>query len=130
MTATTSRTNGPTPLMVTSIVLLVAGLVVGFLGVRAAVGSYEREQGLKEYSSVYHRAEFVAEVGSRADRAARKLCSCDDERVSLFRETEDAFLRMDVDRYNALVARQNRLATRVNALAVELGSLVQSLDQA
>ena len=70
------------------------------------------------------------EVGARADRAARKLYSSDDERVSIFRETEDAFLRMDVDRYNALVARQNRLATRVNALAVELGSLVQSLDQA
>lgn len=123
------RTNGPTPLMVISTVLLVAGLVVGFFGVRAAVSSYQREQGLKEYSSVLHRAEFVREIGAKADRVAQRLCVCDDRRVSMFRAQMKAFLAGDVGSYNDVVTKQNRLATRANALAVQLGSLVQALDE-
>jgi len=115
------------PMMITSLVVLVAGLVIGFLGVGSAVSSYQREQGLKEYSQAFTRGTYVSEVGVKAGEAASKLASFDDQRTEVFRDAMRAFLGSNVARYNDLVNKQNALARKGNGLMAELSMLVDAL---
>lgn len=114
-------------LKIASLVILAAGAIVAALGVRTAVGSYQREQGLKEYAAVLARADLVTDVGTRAEEAGADLCGCDEERGSLFREAIEAYEAADPGRYNDLVSRQNELAAQANALGSELAALRNQL---
>jgi hypothetical protein len=116
--------------MVIAIASLAVGVIVGFLGIRGAVASYQREQGLEQYRETNVSASSVGKIGARAEEVARKLSSLDEERATVFRKAERAFLAGDLGRYNQVVQRQNALATKANVLLMELDGLVDGLPAA
>ncbi|MEZ5143361.1 MAG: hypothetical protein R2726_12710 [Acidimicrobiales bacterium] len=112
------------------LVVLVAGLVVAVLGVRAAVASYQRDQDISGYAEASTKGHYTAKVGAEAVAAGQQLLTLDQQDLAGARDAQQALAAQRTSDFNAKRAELNTRNAQQSLQENRLADLDQELRRA
>jgi len=137
VTATTSSPPAPAPApgrskvsLWVALAALAVGAIVAVLGVRAVIGSVQRDQQISKYAEARSTAQYFVENGNTISASTERLQVLNDEDLINMEDRHAALEAGDASRFNTLVAESNTRNAEQQSLHNQVGDFQDGFDEA